>query len=87
MGVVVIESIISLFNAFMLQLNFCDLQLSIQPRIHIIKPEDQWSCKRSPDIWALYKHKTYKTWIKMAEQTLTLITHNPSFTQSFSLLH
>ena len=29
----------------------------------------------------------YKTWIKMAEQTLTLITHNPSFTQSFSLLY
>ena len=27
-----------------------------------IKPEDQWSCKRSLDIWAKYKHKTYKTW-------------------------
>ena len=26
------------------------------------KPENQWSCKGSPDIWALYKHKTYKTW-------------------------
>ena len=44
--------------------------------------EDRWSCKRSPDVWAQYKYKTYKTWIKMAEQTLTLITHNPSFTHS-----
>ena len=26
--------------------------------------EDQWSCKCSPGIWILYKHKTYKTWIK-----------------------
>ena len=25
------------------------------------KPEDQWSCKRSPDIWVSYKHKIYKT--------------------------
>ena len=49
---------------------------------YIMKPEDQWSCKRSPDICAMYKHKTYKTWIKMAEQTLTLITHNSSFTHS-----
>ena len=40
------------------------------------KPEDQWSCKRSPDIWAKYKYKTY---IKMAKQIMTLITHNPSF--------
>ena len=22
------------------------------------EPEDQWSCKRSPDIWAYYKYKT-----------------------------
>ena len=29
-----------------------------------IKPEDQWSCKRSPDILASYKHKIYKTWKK-----------------------
>ena len=42
-------------------------------------PVDQWSCKRSPDIWAYHKNKTYKTWLKMAEQTMTLITHNPSF--------
>ena len=28
------------------------------------RQEDQWSCKRSPDIWASYKHKTYKTWEK-----------------------
>ena len=28
------------------------------------------------------KHKTYKTWIKMAEQTVNLITHNLSFTLS-----
>ena len=26
------------------------------------KPEDHWSCKRSPDILTLVKHKTYKTW-------------------------
>ena len=24
------------------------------------KPEDQWSCKRSPDIWASHKQKIYK---------------------------
>ena len=23
----------------------------------ILKPGDQWSCKRSPDIWAYYKYK------------------------------
>ena len=44
-----------------------------------MQPEDQWSCKRSQDTRAQYKHKTYKTWLKMREQTLTLITHNPSF--------
>ena len=45
----------------------------------------QWSCKRSPDIWAQYKHKTYKTWIKIAEQTLTLITNNTHLL--ISILH
>ena len=50
----------------------------------VSEPEDLWSCKRSPGILALYKLKTS---IKMAEQTLTLISHNPSFTQSFSLLY
>ena len=29
-----------------------------------------------------YKHKTYKTWIKMAEQTSALITDNSLFTYS-----
>ena len=29
------------------------------------KPEDQWSCKRSPDIWVKQKHKTTKTWKNM----------------------
>ena len=38
--------------------------------------------KRSRDILASYKHTTYKFKIKMAEQTLTLITHNPPFTHS-----
>ena len=51
----------------------------MQPLYQKNTEEDQWSCKHSPDIWASYKHKTYKTWLKMAEQTLTLITHNPSF--------
>ena len=40
------------------------------------KPEDQWSCKRSPDIWDSHKIKTYKSQINMAEQTLILITYN-----------
>ena len=31
------------------------------------------------------KH-TYITWIKIAKQTLTLITHNPSFTHSFTII-
>ena len=40
------------------------------------KPEDQLSCKRSPDIWASYKHKTYKTWEKEGqEMTLSFNTH------------
>ena len=47
---------------------------------HNQKPEDQRSCKHSPDIWASYKHITHKSYIKMAKQTLTLIIHNSSFT-------
>ena len=47
---------------------------------------EQWSCKRSSDIWAYNKHKTYKTWIKLAEQTLTLNTHNPSLLIQFTML-
>ena len=40
------------------------------------KPEDHWSCKRSPDILTLVKHKTYKTWkIYGKEMTLTFNTH------------
>ena len=31
----------------------------------LLIPEDQRSCKGTPDIWAKYKHKTYKTWLKM----------------------
>ena len=43
------------------------------------KPEDQWSCKRSPDIWASYKHKIYKTW-KTQDQEMTLtVTFNTHF--------
>ena len=43
------------------------------------KPEDHWSCKRSPDILILVKHKTYKTWkIYGKEMTLTFNTHIPS---------
>ena len=43
------------------------------------KPEDHWSCKRSPDILTLVKHKTYKTWkIYDKEMTLTFNTHIPS---------
>ena len=39
-------------------------------------PEDHWSCKRSPDILTLVKHKTYKTWkIYGKEMTLTFNTH------------
>ena len=42
----------------------------------ILKPGDQWSCKCSPDIWAKYKHKTYKTWKKQGqEMTLTFNIH------------
>ena len=26
-------------------------------KLNKIKPEDQWSCKRSPDIWAYCKYK------------------------------
>ena len=51
------------------------------------EPEDQWSCKRSPDIWALYKHESYKTWLKMTEQTTTLITHNPSFIHLVNIIN
>ena len=41
-----------------------------------IQPEDHWSCKRSPDILTLVKHKTYKTWkIYGKEMTLTFNTH------------
>ena len=44
-----------------------------------MKPEDHWSCKRSPDILKLVKHKTYKTWkIYGKEMTLTFNTHIPS---------
>ena len=44
------------------------------------KSENQWSCKRSANIWAYHRHKHKKPG-KMAEQTLTLIliTHKPSF--------
>ena len=43
------------------------------------KPEEHWSCKRSPDILTLVKHKTYKTWkIYGKEMTLTFNTHIPS---------
>ena len=41
-----------------------------------LKPEDHWSCKRSPDILTLVKHKTYKTWkIYGKEMTLSFNTH------------
>ena len=41
-----------------------------------MKPEDHWSCKRSPDILTLVKHKTYKSWkIYGKEMTLTFNTH------------
>ena len=29
----------------------------------MLVPEDQWSCKRSPDIWASDKHTSYKSYI------------------------
>ena len=46
------------------------------------KPEDQWSCKRSPDDWAMYKHKTYKTWKKQGqEMNLTFNIHLLSFAE------
>ena len=45
-------------------------------------PEDQWPCKRSPDIWASYKHKLYKTWKKQGkEMTFTFNTHLLTFTE------
>ena len=48
----------------------------------ILQPEDQWSCKRSLDIWAKYKLKTYKTWSKQGqEMTSTLKIHLLSFTE------
>ena len=47
-----------------------------QLKVEIQKPEDHWSCKRSPDILTLVKHKTYKTWkIYGKEITLTFNTH------------
>ena len=46
------------------------------------KPEDHWSCKRSPDILTLVKHKTYKTWkIYGKEMTLAFNTHITSLSQ------
>ena len=50
----------------------------------MLEPEDQWSCKRSPDILASYKHKTYKTWKKQGQEmtlTVTFNTHLLSFTE------
>ena len=48
-------------------------------RGRLVKPEDHWSCKRSPDILMLVKHKTYKTWkIYGKEMTLAFNTHIPS---------
>ena len=49
----------------------------VMPRYnHNNEPEDHWSCKRSPDILTLVKHKTYKTWkIYGKEMTLTFNTH------------
>ena len=52
--------------------------------ISIIKPGDQWSCKRSPDILASYNHKIYNTWKKQGQEMtlkVTFNTHILSFTE------
>ena len=62
------------------QRSYCAADLCFCCRI--CKPGDQWSCKRSPDIWAMYKHKTYKTWKKQGQgMTLTFNIHLLSFTE------
>ena len=46
--------------------------------------EDQWFCKRSPDIWASYKHKINKTWKTQGQEmtlAVTFNTHLLSFTE------
>ena len=51
----------------------------------LLRPDDHWSVNAhlisGPTISTKHKHSTYKTWVKMAEHTLTLIliTHNHSF--------
>ena len=44
--------------------SFIFMYIKVYKRLHpsrANKPEAQWTCKRSPDKWASYKHKTYKT--------------------------
>ena len=38
-------------------------------------PEDQWSCKRSPDIWAYYKNKTSFTKFDIGQGQLRVIIY------------
>ena len=53
------------------------------------KPGDEWSCKRSPGIWASYKHKIYKTWKKQGQEIICSnyngkefpMLHIPSFVE------
>ena len=45
----------------------------------VIKPEDQWSCKRSPDIWAYCKYKNkfrqFGHCLKMGQGQLSVIIY------------
>ena len=47
--------ITSVDNAVAVEASVCLLMPAI------FKPDYQWFCKRSPDIWAWYKHKSYRT--------------------------
>ena len=54
------QKIILLFadDTLLLANTVAELQLLLNKLTVYCKPEDHWSCKRSPDISANYKHKT-----------------------------
>ena len=55
------------------------------------KPEDQWSCKRSPDIWTSYKYKNKFRQIlhclKMGQSQLRVIIYINFVKLEYIMLH
>ena len=74
-----VHAILASFTVTIKRIDFIYNLCFEQPQV---KPEDHWSCKRSPDILATYKHNIYKTCKKQGqEMTLTFNTHLLSFTE------